>query len=112
MQSNENAYITIFCGCGIFLFGMFVLLDRALMAAGNMIIIAGFIMLLRTDVFYLLRPTNMLGVMLFTTGIISLLLRHVLLGCLLEFVGVFYIIKQSLPSLSSFLRWTFVKKLW
>lgn len=116
MSNRENGAVLIGIGFTIMTLGAFVMFDRALMIAGNFIAIGGLSILLRSRIFHLLKPDQLLGTSIFSVGILSLFMRHVILGFLLEFFGLIWIFKQSIPNIRASLfrlvfgRFWFVKK--
>ena len=111
MNSNETGIVAICTGAGIFLFGVMVMFDKALMIAGNFIIIVGLGILLNSKAFSLFELDKMLGMAMFILGIISLLLKYTVLGFLLETIGLIYVFKKSVPSFRATLLRLFYGKL-
>lgn len=102
-STYEIGVVTLSMGCLVFVFGVIALFDSALMIAGNLLIIAGMVMLLRSKSFTLFELDKLLGTFIFVLGIVAMLLRMCLVGFLLEFCGLVYIFKKSMPSFRSVL---------
>ncbi|ELA42752.1 uncharacterized protein VICG_00067 [Vittaforma corneae ATCC 50505] len=101
MSLNETGTITICTGIGVLLLGTFLLFDKALVIAGNLLVIAGFAQILRSSTFSLLKFEKLQGTAFFVLGVALLVLKYTLFGVLLEAVGLFMIFKSSLPSFSN-----------
>lgn len=103
VNTNEAGIISICTGGAIFMLGVIAMFDKALMIAGNFLIIAGTIMLLRSRSLSLLEFDKIMGTIMFALGIVSLSLRLMMLGFLLELIGLIYIFKKSAPSFKAVL---------
>lgn len=103
MSLNETGTVTICTGMVVLLLGSFFLFDKALVIAGNLLVIVGFALILRANALSLLRFEKLQGTAFFVLGIALLLLKYTLLGVLLEAVGLLMIFKGSLPSFNNVL---------
>ncbi|KAI4290952.1 hypothetical protein PAPHI01_0226 [Pancytospora philotis] len=111
-STKEIGIVTVTTGCAIFFFGVLAMFDSALMIAGNLLVIAGTAMLLRSRSLSLLECDKLFGTFLFGLGVIALFLRLCMVGFLLELFGLVYVFKKSIPSFRSvLLRLFFAKSL-
>lgn len=111
MNTTETGVVAISTGAGIFLFGVLVMFDKALMIAGNFIIVIGMAILLNSRAFTFFELDKMLGMVMFLLGIASLFLKYTMLGFLLETAGLIYIFKKSVPGFRAILIRLFYGKL-
>lgn len=95
--------ISICTGGAVFLLGVVAMFDKALMIAGNFLIIIGTTLLLRSKSFSLFEFDKIMGTAMFVLGIVSLVLKLTILGFLLELIGLIYIFKKSVPSFKAVL---------
>ena len=110
MSLNETGTITICTGINIVFLGAFFLFDKALVIAGNLLVIFGFVLILRSSTFSLLRFDKLQGTAFFALGIGMLIFKHALFGVLMEMIGLFMIFKSSLPSFTDLLYSVLLRK--
>lgn len=101
MSLRENGIMAICTGFAIMMLGTGVMFDRAVIIAGNLIVIAGFVAVFNSQTFKLFHLEMLPGTAIFMTGIVSFFMRYAILGFLLEFVGVILLFKRSISSLRS-----------
>lgn len=103
MSLNETGVVTITIGSGIFALGAVLLFDKALMIAGNLIIIIGFIMIMKHRTADLFKLQTIQGTITFIIGLICLFMNYAILGFLLEIIGLIFIFKGYIPDFKTIL---------
>lgn len=101
---KESGVIVISIGCVFFTLGFVLFFDRAIMIGGNLLIFIGIGILARARIFDILHPNKLQGTALLIIGVILLFYKLAVLGFLLEILGVFLILKDSIPTLRSIIR--------
>jgi hypothetical protein len=104
MNTKETGVVVLTIGASVFGLGFVLLMDRALMIAGNLLVIAGLVILARSRMLGLLRPERLQGTAVFALGVLFLWYNFVLFGFLMELVGLFLILKDSLPTFRDVLK--------
>lgn len=104
MSPKESGVVVMSIGMFVFLVGAILLMDRALMIAGNLLIIIGISLLARYKVFTLLRPEKIQGMAIFVIGVLFLVYRFLAFGFLLEILGLFLLLKDNIPTFRAVLR--------
>ncbi|WEL39656.1 hypothetical protein PFJ87_10g01040 [Encephalitozoon hellem] len=104
MNLKESSVVVMSIGMLVFLAGAVLLMDRALMISGNLLIIVGISLLARSRMLTLLRPEKIQGMAIFTMGILFLVYRFLAFGFLLEILGLFLLLRDSIPTFRSVLR--------
>ena len=97
MSFNETVAITITIGAFVFILGASMLFDKALIIAGNLLIIIGFILIMKSRTADLFKIETLRATIIFVSGLVCLILNYILLGFLLEFIGIFLIFKTYIP---------------
>ena len=99
MTSAAEAGVVVMCtGAAIFALGVVAMFDKALMTAGNFLVLAGAGLMSRSRGLSVFEPNKLPGTVVFLLGIVALLLKLSVLGFLLEIAGMGYVFKKSLPS--------------
>lgn len=111
MNPKETGIIVISIGMSIFLMGTILLMDKALMISGNLLIIVGVGFLVRSKIIGLLHPDKLQGSVAFGMGILFLVYGFPMFGFLLEALGLFLLLRDSIPTFRSVLRNLFLGKL-
>lgn len=104
MNIRETGVIVILIGISVFIFGFLLLLDKALMICGNIFIFAGIGILARSNLFNMLHYDKLQGTFVFTLGFLFLIYGFIVLGFLMELIGLFILLKDSIPSFRTILR--------
>ncbi|KAM0687892.1 hypothetical protein COBT_000856 [Conglomerata obtusa] len=110
MDGKETGIIVISCGTVFLLLGMILVMDTALMAAGNMLIIIGIIITLKSNFMNVFQVKNMQGLIVFCFGVVIIFYRFILFGFLLEIVGLYLLFFDKIPSIKKILT-TSVRKI-
>ncbi len=110
MNSTESGVTVMLTGVFIFLMGLLILFDKGLVIAGDLIITAGIAMVMGSRLSTLLEAEKILGSLLFCLGMCSYFLKYMVLGIILKIVGVFYILKRSIPNIRSLIFGFVIKK--
>lgn len=91
--------------------GAMLLMDRALMVSGNILIIVGVVFLVRSKMIGLLHPDKLQGSIVFGIGVLFLVYGFALFGFLLEVLGLFLLLRDSIPTFRSVLKSLLLRKL-
>ncbi|ADM12407.1 uncharacterized protein Eint_100810 [Encephalitozoon intestinalis ATCC 50506] len=98
MSLKESGVMVMTIGVTVFLAGAILLMDRALMISGNLLIIIGIALLARSRMFSFLRPEKMQAMVIFGMGILFQVYKLLVFGFFLEVLGLFLLLKDSIPT--------------
>ena len=104
MNPKESGIAVVSIGMSVFAIGMLLLMDKALMISGNLLIVVGLGLLLRSKSLALLSIDKAHGMALFVMGIVFLIYGFCAFGFLLEASGLFVMLKDSIPTFRSVLK--------
>ncbi|EQB61673.1 hypothetical protein NAPIS_ORF00745 [Vairimorpha apis BRL 01] len=104
MNINETGVSVILIGISVFIFGFLLLLDKALMICGNILIFAGIGILVKSNLFNMFHYDKLQGTFVFTLGFLFLVYGFIVLGFIMELIGLFILLKESIPSFRTILR--------
>ena len=104
MNPRESGVVVVSIGMSVFLAGAILLMDRALMICGNLLVVVGIAVLARSKMFALLHPERIQGVVLFGMGMLFLIYRFLVFGIVLEVSGLFLLLRDSIPTFRAVLR--------
>lgn len=104
MNLKESGVVVVSIGMSVFLAGAILLMDRALMICGNLLMVVGIALLARSKMFALLHPEKIQGLVIFGMGILFLVYRFLAFGLLLETTGLFLLLRDSIPTFRTVLR--------
>ncbi|WUR04127.1 GOT1-like family protein [Vairimorpha necatrix] len=104
MNLKETGVVVILIGMFIFASGFILLMDKALMICGNILVSLGIIILSRSHLFNMLHMDKIQGVVMFIIGFFFILKGLTLLGFILEVFGLIVLLRQSIPSFRTILR--------
>jgi hypothetical protein len=104
MDARETGIIVVSIGASVFGLGLVLLMDRALMISGNLLIIAGLAILAKTRMLSLLRPAKIQGTAVFLLGILFLWYGFVLFGFMMELIGLFFLLRDAMPTFRTVLK--------
>ncbi|KMV65238.1 hypothetical protein M970_100780 [Encephalitozoon cuniculi EcunIII-L] len=104
MNLKESGVVVVSIGMSVFLVGAILLMDRALMISGNLLMIIGISLLVRSRMFALLRPEKIQGMVIFAMGVLFLIYRFPMFGFLLETLGLFLLLRDTIPTFRTVLR--------
>ncbi|AMD21951.1 HFR096Wp [Eremothecium sinecaudum] len=105
-ESQRFGVAFTFAGCLFFLFGMFTLFDRALLALGNVLFLIGVLLIIgphRTYNFFT-RPTKRRGTLCFVFGIFMILCKWTFTGFIVECMGIAGLFGDFFSVIVQFLR--------
>lgn len=111
MDRNETGLIMVVIGGSLFILGLIVLLDRALMMVGDLIVTVGILMLLKNKLFTLFHSDKIFGTIFVLLGILAFIFKYLFLGFILKLIGCLYIFKKSIPTLKAFLIQFLLRKI-
>ncbi|ORD95754.1 GOT1A [Hepatospora eriocheir] len=98
---RETGFSVIAIGMFIFLVGTLLLMDRALIACGNLIMIFGILGLIGAKPKYFLAKERLYGSVLFILGTVLMIFKFLLGGMILELIGLILIFRSSFPDIKS-----------
>lgn len=104
MDRRETGFTVIGFGVLFFLIGATLLADKAMAVSGNILIIVGASICTRPRMTNLLSLNKLQGMALFVIGVFFLLKTYVLMGFLLEIIGLFILILDRIPTPKSVAR--------
>jgi hypothetical protein len=104
MNLKETGVVIILIGISVFALGFILLLDKALMICGNILVFIGIATLARSHLFNMLHLDKLQGTAIFTIGFIFLIYGFAMFGFILEVIGLFILLKDSIPSFRTILR--------
>ncbi|AFN83890.1 hypothetical protein EROM_100740 [Encephalitozoon romaleae SJ-2008] len=104
MSPKESGVVVMSIGMFVFLVGGILLMDRALMISGNLLIIIGISLLARSKMFTLLRPEKIQGMVIFVVAVLFLIYGFLAFGFLLEILGLFLLLRDNIPTFRAVLR--------
>lgn len=104
MNPRETGIVVVSIGISVFLVGSMFLIDKALMIAGNLLIITGVAFLVRSRMFSLFHPDKLQATVTFGLGLLFLIYGFSMFGFLLETLGLFLLLRDSIPTFRSVLR--------
>lgn len=104
MDRREIGTMVISIGFGILLMGLILLLDTALMIAGNFLIIIGLVILINTKLINLFHMKNIQGTFVFGLGIFSMINKFAFLGFILEAIGLTMLFYDKIPTFKGILK--------
>ena len=93
-------------GCFFLILGVFMLFDRALLAFGNLLFLAGIFMILgfsRTTNFFF-SQRRLFGSLLMFAGLFLILIRWTFIGMIVECFGILKLFSSFLPTAIAFTR--------
>ncbi|KAI6645741.1 Ferric reductase-like protein [Oopsacas minuta] len=93
-------------GCFFLILGVFMLFDRALLAFGNLLFLAGIFMILglsRTTNFFFSQK-RIFGSLFMFAGLFLILIRWTFIGMLVESFGILKLFSTFLPTAITFTR--------
>jgi len=93
-------------GCVFLLLGVLLLFDRVLLALGNMVLLAGLVLLIgpKKTVRFFTSKAKIRGSVCFLLGILLCLIGWPVVGMLLELFGIMNLFGNLFPILLTFLR--------
>jgi hypothetical protein len=94
------------CGCLFLFLGMLLFFDKALLALGNVLFLAGITLLIgtRKTLVFFFRKSKRRGTACFAFGIILVLINWPVIGMLIEIFGIFNLFGNFFPIVISILR--------
>ncbi|KAF7683085.1 putative Golgi transport protein 1 [Astathelohania contejeani] len=104
MESKETGVTILFIGAIFFFLGGTLLLDKALMIAGNLLIIVGTVILARSKILNIFSLNSLQGLLVFCLGILLMMLKYVTIGFIIEFYGLYLLFLDKLPTFRGILK--------
>lgn len=104
MDPKETGIVVISIGMSVFLMGAVLLMDRALMVSGNLLIVIGLVFLVRSRMISLLHQDKLQGSITLGLGVLFLVYGFPMFGFLLEVFGLFLLLRDSVPTFRSVLK--------
>lgn len=101
MDTKETGFIVIGFGTLFFLVGAAILVDKAMVISGNILIIVGAFFLMEANLLRLFSLKRLQGTIFFTLGMFFLFKGYLVVGFFLEMVGLCMIAYDKIPRLRS-----------
>ncbi|QLQ77808.1 hypothetical protein HG537_0A00550 [Torulaspora globosa] len=105
-ESQKFGVAFTFGGFLFFTFGVFTLFDRALLALGNILFLAGVLLIIgpqKTYIFFS-RPAKRRGSLFLALGVVLILLKWTFIGFLVESLGIIGLFGDFFGVVVQFLR--------
>lgn len=104
MDKKEIGFSILVAGAFFIFLGIILLFDKALIAAGNILIVLGTLILLNTKIVDLFRVKNAQGIVIFALGVIVLFYGYILLGFIMECAGLAVLFYDKMPTIKGLSR--------
>lgn len=98
MDRNEVGFSILATGTFFLLIGLVLFIDKSLMAAGNILIVLGTLILLNTKIVDVFQLKNIQGIIIFCLGVFVLLYGYTLLGFTMETIGLGVLFYDMIPT--------------
>lgn len=104
MNRVETGFTVIGFGMVFFIVGAALLMDKAMVISGNLLIIIGTALLAEANIISLFSFKKIQGTSLFTLGVFFLFKGYTLAGFFLELFGLCILLHERIPSFKSIPR--------